>query len=405
MKLLTRKTKSWRTTGYISTFLLPALAGVLMLFLAMTSHQHKLQQRWHLQSAADAMAHSAATIMAREFNILAVLNRSLIANQVAQAQLLGLSSWYRTIASATNRLALVTSWIPYVNVVAGQLSRVVTTINRPLQGMIKVGLALQQSLIMAIHATQMTVRFSFAQIIPETLAELANIQQIQTHEWSLVHSPGLVDFPWLWWTFIPPKSVTNDDGKFAKLVNDSRDPFSKKRSYHWFKIGIIKAAKAGGAELVRERNGHWSWQSLDTVALHLKILFYRKEIPWGNGATFRGRKITRAKRNNFGGSRRTNPSTTSWALKTQYKMGGFNNPRYFDRTNLERSTWPSIIVIFDEVIAKAGIEYSRPLTIFPRVDKKPEKANLYNALWEPKLQPLSVQEKSVISLFKQAEAS
>lgn len=405
MKLLTRGTKMYTSRGYLSTFMLPVIAGLLSLFVAIAASQHEVQKRWHLQTAADAMAHSAATIMAREMNVLAVFNRAIIANQVAQGQLLGLSSWFSNIESASERLALVTFWIPYVNAVTAQLSRIVTTIDRPLQSFIDVGLALQESLLTALQLAQVAVRFSFAQIIPETLAQLSQIQNIETEQWSLVHSPGLITFPWLWWTFIPPQSAVNDDERLIKLVRASRDPFSKSRSYNWFNAGLVKGKKTGGNELIVSRHGYWSWQALDTVAVHINMLFRRTEVPWGNGAAYRGSKITRTRAADFGASQSINPTATRWALSSQNNMGSVRSPRYFDRTNLEVSEWPSVLVIFDQVVAKAGVRYSRPASAFPRSDRTPEKANLYNALWEPELRSLSALEKVTTVQFQTPEAS
>lgn len=391
--------------GYLSTLMVPILAGLLALFVGIASSQHEIQKRWHLQSAADTMAFSAATIMAREMNILAVFNRAIVANQVAQAQLLGLSSWYSNIDSASERLALVTFWVPYVNAVTAQLSRIVTTIDRPLQQLIQIGLALQESLITAIQLAQVTVRFSFAQIIPESLAQLARLQNIESQRWSLVHSPGLVNFPWLWWTFIPPQSATNDDERLANLIRNSRDPFSKSRTFNWFNAGLVKGKKAGGTELITTSDGNWSWQALDTVAVHIDMLFRREEIPWGNGASFRGERIDRAEPTKFGTSARTNPRATRWALTDQVSRGRANNSSYFDRNDLSVSEWPAVLLIFEQVVAKAGVRYSRPNTVFPRADNKPEKANLYNALWQPELQPLTTAEKLVIAQFRVAEPS
>ncbi|WP_141656148.1 hypothetical protein [Pseudidiomarina woesei] len=390
--------------GYLSTLMIPVLAGLLALFVGIASSQHEIQKRWHLQSAADAMVLSAATIMAREMNILAVFNRAIVANQVAQAQLLGLSSWYSNIDSASERLALVTFWVPYVNAVTAQLSRIIATIDRPLQQLIQIGLALQETLITAIQLAQVTVRFSFAQIIPESLAQLARLQNIESEQWSLVHSPGLVNFPWLWWTFIPLQSATNDDERLANLIRRSRDPFSKSRTFNWFNAGLVKGKKAGGTELVISSHGDWSWQALDTVAVHIDMLFRREEIPWGNGVSYRGERIGRADPTQFGASARTNPRATQWALTDQVAKGRVNSSSYFDRDDLSAAEWPKVLLIFEQAVAKAGVRYSRPASVFPRADNKPEKANLYNALWQPELQQLTTAEKLMITQFRAAQS-
>lgn len=404
MKLLNLITRRQAVGGYLSVFLLPIIAGLLLLFLGAVAQQQALQKRWHLQSAADGMAISAATIMAREMNILSVLNRALIANQVAQAQLAGIASWFQHIKTSSQRLATVTSWIPYVNAVTAQLAKIVTVADQPLQALIQVGMTTQRLLIGAIEIAQVMVRFSFAQMIPESLAEIAKLQNISEHKWSLVHSPGIVPFPWLWWTFITPQSGVNDNRRLATLVMKSRDPFTRSRSYNWFKTGMIKAPKAGGSDLVISQTGQWSWHAVDTVSVHLNLLFLKQEIPWGSGAAFGGDKIARAADSQFGHSKKVNPTATRWALREQIKLSGVTTPRYFDRHDLESDSWPSIVVIFDDVVAKAGVRFSRPSSLLPRTDNKSEKANLYNALWESELQSLNTTEKLLITQFRSSSA-
>ncbi|WP_417687042.1 hypothetical protein [Pseudidiomarina gelatinasegens] len=404
MKLPSRAINMRYHNGYVSVLILPALAGLLMLLLGVVSQQHKLQQRWHLQSAADTMAHSAATIMAREFNLLAVLNRALIANQVAQAQLLGLSSWYRNLATATDRLALVSSWIPYLNVVTRHLANATRYVNTPLQTLLSAGLLLQRALVESLRIAQIMVRYSFAMIIPKTMAELAQLQNIPEHKWTLLHSPGLVQFPWLWWTFIPLQSAARDKDLLADLVRHSRDSFSQHRTYTWFNVGLIKAQKTGGTDLVVSQQGSWSWQSMDTVALHVRILFGREEIPWGNGVTHTDRRVKRLQSQRFGGSARKNPRTARWALTEQHSLGGMSTPSYFNREELEPAHWPSVIIQFDDVVAKAGIRFSRPHAVFPRRDTRRERANLFNALWEPELQSLTRPEKLIISQLREQQS-
>ena len=117
MKLPSRATKFTSAAGYVSILTLPVIAAVLLLLLGSATQQHRIQRQWYLQSAADTMVLSAATIMAREFNLLAIVNRALIANQVTHGQLLGLSSWYSHLATACLRLASVSSVFPYVNLI------------------------------------------------------------------------------------------------------------------------------------------------------------------------------------------------------------------------------------------------------------------------------------------------
>lgn len=398
-KLLSLVTSVATERGYVSVLVLPAIAGLLVMLLLIVSQQQRLQQRWHLQSAADNMALSAATIIAREFNLLAIINRALIANQVTQGQLLGLASWYSNLTSATDRLALVSSVIPYVNVVTRHLANALGQVERPLHLILNSALTMQRVLLSTLQTAQWMIRASFAMMIPQSLAEVAQVQQIEQKPWTLLHSPGLVEFPWLWWRYLPLQHASKDGDLLLEMTQSSRDPFSKNRSYKWFDAGFIKAQKAGGSELVTVENGRWAWQAMDTVALHIRLLFKREEIPWGDGATYQTRSIKQVTASEFGDSSGLNPRATQLGLLTQKKMGVTGTPSYFNQEHLAPDDWPSVIIKFDHVIAKAGVRFSRPLSVIPRRDKRIEHANMFNALWEPELQSLNTTEKFVLSRF------
>ncbi len=48
-----------------------------------------------LQNTADAAAYSAVLAEARDYNFAAYTNRAIVANQVAVAQVVGITSWAR----------------------------------------------------------------------------------------------------------------------------------------------------------------------------------------------------------------------------------------------------------------------------------------------------------------------
>ncbi|CAN5714613.1 hypothetical protein BH11PSE12_BH11PSE12_33790 [soil metagenome] len=64
-----------------------------------------------LQNTADAAAYSAVMAEARDYNFSAYTNRAIIANQVAVAQVVGLTSWSRNYAATYNG---PNSWVPTV---------------------------------------------------------------------------------------------------------------------------------------------------------------------------------------------------------------------------------------------------------------------------------------------------
>ena len=95
-----------------------ALAGVLLagaMMLVMASTGNKLTERSKLVSAADAAAYSGALWTARHLNFIAYANRAMIANHVGAGHFVAYVSWIRYIEDTAENIALVTSFIPFVN--------------------------------------------------------------------------------------------------------------------------------------------------------------------------------------------------------------------------------------------------------------------------------------------------
>ncbi|HTH95269.1 MAG TPA: pilus assembly protein TadG-related protein [Rhodocyclaceae bacterium] len=78
--------------------LFAALLMILGLY-AMYGMNSQVVEKIRLQNTADAAAYSAAIIEARDYNFSAYTNRAMVANQVAVAQFVGLTSWMRNMAA------------------------------------------------------------------------------------------------------------------------------------------------------------------------------------------------------------------------------------------------------------------------------------------------------------------
>lgn len=80
-----------------------ALAMILAL-LVMFNMGQVTTEKMRLQNTADAAAYSSALAQARDYNFSAYLNRGMIANDAAVAQLVGLASWGRNYHDTFTRL-------------------------------------------------------------------------------------------------------------------------------------------------------------------------------------------------------------------------------------------------------------------------------------------------------------
>lgn len=391
-----------RQRGYLSVLLLPLLTAMLLLTLAIIGNGQDLRQRFYRQTMVDNMAISAAVLMARELNILAIMNRALLANQLGIAQLVGIASWYQMLASTSSRTARVTAWVPYLNALTQQFNRTVQMVEQPLQQLLETGIALQHGLLRGIMAAQTMVRLSFASLIPKTLADIASLHAVEQPEWQLLHAPGLLEFPLRWWTYIPRQRSGNDRQQLAQLMDQSLDPFSERRSYDWLQLGLVRVRKAGGTELKVDDAGRWSWQGLDTVSLHARLLWLRMEIPWGNGAAYTGNRLRNPNREQYGQSGSINNRATRLAIAMQQQLGSSSPSMHYYQRNDISEQLPEILVVSGTAVAKAGVFFSRPRELFPRSDQQAEQANLFNALWQSRLQSLSTTDKAVLIALRAA---
>lgn len=392
-----------RRQGFSSLLMLPVLMALTLLLLGLMLRQQELRQSWYQQNIADNMASSAATLLARELNLLALTNRALLANELSSAQVVGIASWFQMMKDVADRSALASSWIPYLNAITRNIANVVQRIEQPFNQILRGVLYFQRLVTTALRATQWYARVSFALEIPKTVAQVLAQHEVENKDgeqlsFQLLHAPGLVPVPWLWWTFIPAQRSGGDDGLSHAMMLASLDPFSKSRSYEWFEAMQIEVEKAGGARLHSDANGLWSWQGMDTVSIHVRGLLDSDEYPWGDGASYFGEEIDKVLNKDFGGTRKINPAATQWATADQFEFNLTSQAfSYFNRTTLAPADWPSVIVVLPQAIAKAGVTYSRPRRWFPRADGKDEQASLFNALWQSELQGLSQTERLLLT--------
>ena len=88
--------------GQALVFALFTSVLVILALFAMYSMGGQTIEKIKLQNTADSAASSAALAEARDYNFSAYTNRSMVANQVAVAQFVGLTSWFRNLSSFTN---------------------------------------------------------------------------------------------------------------------------------------------------------------------------------------------------------------------------------------------------------------------------------------------------------------
>ena len=97
--------------GQALVFSLITVGIIILVMVSMYTMGQQSISKTRLQNTADAAAYSAVQAEARDYNFAAYTNRAVIANQVAVAQLVGLTSWARNLNTTYNGPS---SWVPGV---------------------------------------------------------------------------------------------------------------------------------------------------------------------------------------------------------------------------------------------------------------------------------------------------
>ncbi len=104
-----RSTSMANQRGQALVFSLITVSIILLVMVSMYTMGQQSIAKMKLQNTVDAAAYSAVQAEARDYNFSAYTNRAIIANQVAVAQVVGLTSWSRNYADTYNGQF---SWIP-----------------------------------------------------------------------------------------------------------------------------------------------------------------------------------------------------------------------------------------------------------------------------------------------------
>jgi hypothetical protein len=111
-KMTARRAPAWQhQRGQALVFSLITASIILLVMVSMYSMGQQSIAKIKLQNTADSAVYSAVLAEARDYNFSAYTNRAIIANQVAIAQVVGLTSWARGFDNIyTNSNAWVPEW-------------------------------------------------------------------------------------------------------------------------------------------------------------------------------------------------------------------------------------------------------------------------------------------------------
>lgn len=413
-----------------------------------------------LQHTADNAAYSAATFVARDYNFKAYTNRAAVANQVAVAQLVGLSSWFNMTEEFADNACDTMCWIPYVGQVISAIRTGIGYANRGVQYFAEYAIRFEDLILNALSNSQkaMSVAGLAGSIrLPKDLVKAndsnADLDLMQNPLMALNQYHAWISFQQL--NSRDDSQTRQEYNNHKAVIANSRDPFSKGRTYQLsspFSGSILffkwQTLKSGGSELISNGSNAETWTSMDTISFHFKYFrckwsgckwkgFY--EIPLGWGAT---RSDSRANmnnvgnRNSWGSSRGKNPSASYYGARNQQERGAYSGVQPFyslSRQANRRNTSDSMTIVASKpdnnlrtttsinstpkklsfsnekyfadrmsALSSAQAYYSRPedlmrtVSAWARNDNKHEYANLYNPFWQARLVESSSTDRALV---------
>src|SRR5690606_17045672 len=254
------------------------LGGFVLVFNA----GQVVNDKMSLTNAADAAAYSAAQWQARSLNYQAYLNRAIVANEVAIAQMVSLRSWSRYVDTVTTNVDRITRYIPYIGPPMRVLEQSWDAVDRVLGS----ALSLVEAPLSVWNADVLTqVQAVAHQQAPLAAADLVE-QVLRANEPRAEVSQATralqVRNANVWQHRFTQRLERGggDLRRFTQLLGDSRDGFTRSRSGTLFDVGLFSIERRGGTDLI----GEYTWRGIDTLSLHIDWLFDHDEVPIGWGA-------------------------------------------------------------------------------------------------------------------------
>jgi hypothetical protein len=426
----------------LGLFFLFAIAA--MLFFMFNSGR-ATEEKLRIATAADSAAWSTALLEARALNYDAYANRAIVANQVAIAQAVSLSSWLhyfeRGVTNADRLAGVAASWLyePSAYPALAQLGAIfggTAYLDALGGGTLRAGIALLDASLATIVDTHDHVAQALALSQSVLHASLAGGHAQQRLANDLVRKidpaltaelvPGSHGFD-----FFTRSMGRSGDGRarLADVVLRSRDRYTRERSWSLRGPTIrplqknVALKRRGGTDLI----DYDEWRALDTLEhqgqrwRRVSWRWRRTPIAWGGAAATSDEPIP--ERGFHGASYRDNPRTTLWYAEPELHSGdkvgaGFSGlPAVRELADLQRNdehrTGLSLRVFkpraalrisggssrvqpggrlrrFDAsppgnemaALARAEVFFDRPLA---RSDGRKERASLYSPYWQVRL--------------------
>jgi hypothetical protein len=322
-------------SGQALVVMLAFMAVLTAAFIMVFNVGQVVNDKIKLTNAADSAAYSAALWEARSLNYQAYLNRAIVANEAATAQLVSLRSWSQYVGRLTTNADRITRFIPPLAAPMRALAQGWGRVNAgvqqalpPMESALSVwnsralaaaqAVAHQQALLVADDLVRQVSAANEprAQVSDATRLLQAQNGEIWQHRFTARYQRG-----------------SNDLARFARLLMDSRDGFTRsRRSDLPITLPLLSMPRRGGTDLL----GEYSWRGMDTLSMHLDLPLNHVETPLGWGAAEQRRRTVN-QRGDHGGSIRRNPRASRLALRGNRIAEGYQGlPEIRDVVNTRR---------------------------------------------------------------------
>jgi hypothetical protein len=353
--------KRQRGQAMALSLILMALALMVVIF-SFNAAQLNLKGT-KLQHTADNTAYSIATIAARDFNFKAYTNRAAVANQVAVAQMVGLSSWFNMTDKFAENACDALCWVPYLGQVLSGIESAVDGINEVAQPVFETLIYAENAILLALASSQQIIHYAGLATATTSAGDLVQANDANARLDLLQNPQMLDDVRNTWMVFQQRHSRSNNQNNhsgrnngnqfqdFITVTLDSRDNFTQKRTYKisqfpWsFTIPLdIKwvTHKTGGSDLISNGNNQAeTWTSMDTISFHLSKFRCSfsgcrwrgySEVPLGWGGTRSDNRADMESVGNgssWGDSRDINHDSAKYAGDDQQTRGGYSGVQAF----------------------------------------------------------------------------
>jgi apolipoprotein N-acyltransferase len=276
-----------RVAGQVVPAASVALLVIGAMFYLMVETGQAVQEKIRVTIAADAAAYSAAVVEARALNYDALVNRAIVANEMAIAEMVSFASWLRYFATASDNFAanvtdinafvLPNPDVARLDVAFGGSAAVAAYLGgRRAEDVADNVIAGIGALITAHDLAARTLALSQHAVHLHLTAGLRQQQIAQRVVQAMDPAlraevlPASHGFDAFTRTYARSGPGGDERGRLADVITRSRDAFTRERNWtvSSFDIPFVRQdgalKKRGGTELI----GFDEWRAVDTLELH-----------------------------------------------------------------------------------------------------------------------------------------